>query len=133
MQESGLLRCSLAEALRLGAAQGLPPKRLSWALKGSRAPFSQGICPAVLAESEKGRDGPEATVLGEDGEHEGGSPRSPCSMASESETQAIWLLVWLCGQIPGALGDCQAWKTANAPPPQHLQRAQKSQARVSLK
>lgn len=65
--------------------------------------------PAVLAESEKGWDGPEATLLVEDREQEGGSPRSPCPMAPESDRNpgylASSLAVW---SEPVASGDCQA-------------------------
>lgn len=96
---------------------GLSPHRLSWALKDSGAPFTHGICPAVLAESEKG-EGREATLLVEDGEHEGDSPRSPCPMAPESDSNpgylALSLAVWseVCGlsSLPGT-------KTCNFPLP----------------
>lgn len=70
MQGTGLFRWFLAEALRQGTVQGMPPPRPSWVLKGSGAPFTRGICLAVWTESEKGRDGPEAILLGEGGKHE---------------------------------------------------------------
>lgn len=96
---------------------GLPPRRLSWALKGSGAPFTHGICPAVLAESEKGERG-EATLLVVNGEHEGDSPRSLCPMAPEPGSNpgylAPSLAVWseICGlsSLPGT-------KTCNSPLP----------------
>lgn len=77
------------------------------------------ICSAVLAESEKGRDGPEATLLVEDGKHEGGSPRSLCLMAPESDRNAGCLApslaVWSepCG--PNGLPDtkiCNCFHTS---------------------
>lgn len=69
------------------------------------------MCPAALAGSEKGRDGPQATLLEE---HEGGRPRSPCPLAPELDTnQAVWLPAWLCGQNPLALIACQTHKNSN--------------------